>query len=93
MWSNSSPYSATSSNMGGSGIRYFAFFTRWTLGAPLNLGFTYAGVEVTSTSFCDSIVGQSSLCRRDYLMEVVVENLTVFGGVLIITAIPPCLNL
>ena len=93
MCANSSPSSATSSYMGWSEIRYFSFLTRWTFDAPLNLGFTYAGVQVISASLWDSIAGRSPLCHRDCLMEVIPKNLTVFGGVVITIVAPPYINL
>ena len=79
--------------MGGNEMAYFAFLTSWISGAPLNLGFKYVEVHVTGTSLRGSIFGQSPLCRGDCLMDVLPENLTVFGGVVITTTIPPCLNL
>ena len=93
MCSNSSPSSVTSSVIGGSWIRYFAFLTRWTSDTPLNLGFTYAGVKVIGTYLWDSIVGRSPLCHGDYLVDVLPENRIVFGRVLTTTTIPPRLNL
>ena len=53
----------------------------------------YDGVQVIDTSLWDSFVGRLPLCLEDYRVEVVLENQTVFGGVLITGEIPPHLNL
>jgi len=74
MYSNMSPSFATSLDMGGSKIIYFAFLTRWTSGYPLNIGFRYVGVQVTGTSLWDFIVGWSSLYCGDCLVDVLLEN-------------------
>ena len=67
---------------------YFALLVSYISSAPLTLGFKYVGVNVTSTSVCGSIYGWSPLCCGDCLMDVLPENLIVFGGVVITIASP-----
>ena len=79
--------------MDGSRMEYFAFLVRWISSAPLTLGFKYDKVNVIGTSLRGSISGWSPLCHGDYLVDVLPENLTVFGRVVISVASPPHLNL
>ena len=71
---------------------YFAFLASWIYGVPLTLGFRYVGVNVIGTSLHGSISGQSPLCHEDCLVDVLLENLTIFGRVVITAASPPISN-
>lgn len=83
-----SPSSITSSDIGGSRIRYFAFFIKGTSNSPPVLGLTYTGVQAIDTSLRFSIVGWLLLCHGDCRVEVLPANFVVFGGVFITVAIP-----
>lgn len=92
MCPSSVPSSSTSSDMGGNGIEYLVFLAICMSGALLSLRFRYAGVKLMGAYLRGSISGRSPLCCRDCLMEEMLGNLTIFGGVVITVGRPPVLN-
>lgn len=86
------PSSFTSSNIGGNGIKYFAFLESNSSCAPLTLNLRYVAINMMGTSLFVSILGLSPLGCRDYLVDEILGNVIVLGGVFITVVCPPISN-